>query len=106
MAETIKSGITRIEEGPLLPESVRFESEPWTSFYMAGETIRKLRKASEKKASTEAEAPEQPEDNRLDEEASSRMGDEGCINERAATVPDATGYSGTFGVGCGVREHQ
>jgi len=32
-----------------LPESVRSESEPWTSFYMAGEIIRELRKASENK---------------------------------------------------------
>jgi hypothetical protein len=71
MPETIKSGITRMEQGP---DSVRFESEPWTSFYMAGETIRKLRQAREKKASRKAEAPEQREDNRLDEEASSRMG--------------------------------
>jgi hypothetical protein len=63
MAETIKSGITRIEEGP---DSVGFASEPWTSFYMAGETIRKLRQATEKKARREAEAPEQREDNRLD----------------------------------------
>ncbi len=35
-----------IEEGPLLPEFVRFESEPWASFYMAGEIIRELRKAA------------------------------------------------------------
>jgi hypothetical protein len=39
----------RHEEGALLPESVRSESEPWTSFYMAGEIIRELRKAHENK---------------------------------------------------------
>jgi hypothetical protein len=35
-----------------------------------------------------------PEDHRQDEEASSRMDDEGQSSERAATVPAATGYSG------------
>lgn len=35
-----------------------------------------------------------PEDHLQDEEASSRMDDEGDSSERAATVPDATGYSG------------
>ena len=45
MANTINAETRLIEEGALLPESVRSESEPWTSFYMAGETIRELRKA-------------------------------------------------------------
>jgi hypothetical protein len=35
-----------------------------------------------------------PEDQRQDEEASSRMDDEGHSSERVETVPDATGYSG------------
>ena len=43
MANTINA------EGALLPESVRFESEPWTSFYIAGEIIRESRKALENK---------------------------------------------------------
>jgi hypothetical protein len=34
------------------------------------------------------------EDHRQDEEASSRMDDEGYSRERAGTLPDATGYSG------------
>jgi hypothetical protein len=46
MADTIKTGITLIEEGTPLPESLQFESEPWTSFYAAGGIIRELRKAS------------------------------------------------------------
>ena len=46
MADTIKTGITLIEEGTLLPESLQCESEPWTSFYTAGGIIRELRKAS------------------------------------------------------------
>jgi len=50
MADTIKTGITLIEEGTLLPESLQFESEPWTSFYTAGEIIRELRKASGKQS--------------------------------------------------------
>ena len=49
MADTIKTETMLIEEGALLPESVRSETEPWTSFYMAGEIIRELRKAHENK---------------------------------------------------------
>ena len=45
MPDTINTGTRLIEAGALLPESVRSESEPWTSFYMAGEIIRELRKA-------------------------------------------------------------
>ena len=48
MADRIKTGTTLIEEGTLLPESLQCESEPWTSFYMAGGIIRELRKASGK----------------------------------------------------------
>jgi hypothetical protein len=49
MPDTINTGTNLIEEGALLPESVRFESEPWTSFHMVGEIIRELRKALENK---------------------------------------------------------
>ena len=49
MANTTNAGTGLIEEGALLPESVRFESEPWTSFYIAGEIIRESRKALENK---------------------------------------------------------
>jgi hypothetical protein len=45
MANTTNPGIRLIEEGALLPESVRSESEPWTSFYMVGEIIRELQMA-------------------------------------------------------------
>ena len=48
MADTINTGTRPIEENALMPESLRFESEPWTSFYMAGEIIRESRKASGK----------------------------------------------------------
>ena len=48
MADTIKMGTTLIAESALMPESLRFESEPWTSFYTAGGIIRELRKASGK----------------------------------------------------------
>ena len=41
---------TLIEEGTLMLESLQFESEPWTSFYMAGEIIRESRKASGKQS--------------------------------------------------------
>src|SRR5258708_9513720 len=39
-----------IEEGALMPESLRFEGEAWTPFYVAGEVIRELRKASGKQS--------------------------------------------------------
>ena len=56
MADTIHAGTMLIEQGALLPESLRFESEPWTFFYRAGEIVRELRKAPENKASTGAKA--------------------------------------------------
>ena len=49
MADTNNAGTRVIEEVALFPESVRFESEPWTAFYTAGEIIRELRKAHENK---------------------------------------------------------
>ena len=55
MAVTIKTGTTLIEEGKLTPESLRFESEPWTSFYMAGEIIRELQKMSGKQSNYASE---------------------------------------------------
>jgi len=47
MPDTINTRPKRIKEGGLLPEPVRLESEPWSSFYMAGEIIREFRKAQE-----------------------------------------------------------
>ena len=52
MPDTINTGTRLIEEGALLPESVRSESEPWTSFHMAGEIIQEMRKAQENKRVT------------------------------------------------------
>jgi hypothetical protein len=49
LADTNNTGTRLIEEAALFPESVRFESEPWTAFYTAGEIIRELRKTSENK---------------------------------------------------------
>jgi hypothetical protein len=49
MADTIDTGTMLIEEGALTPESLRFQSDPWTSFYMAGEIIRELRMTLENK---------------------------------------------------------
>ncbi len=50
MADTINTGTEPTEENALMPESLRFESEPWTSFYMAGEIIRESRNASRKQS--------------------------------------------------------
>jgi hypothetical protein len=54
MTDTIHGGTMLTEEGALLPEFLRFENEPWTLFYKAGEMIRELREALENKASTGA----------------------------------------------------
>jgi hypothetical protein len=78
MGDTIKTETALIEEGVPLPESVRFENEPWASFYMIG---REFRNGLEGKARTGRNAPERLKDHRFDEEASSRMDDEGCPNE-------------------------
>src|SRR6266853_4282775 len=55
MTDTNKTGTMLIEEGALMPESLRFESEPWTPFYVAGEITRELRKASGKQSKYESE---------------------------------------------------
>jgi hypothetical protein len=55
MADTINTGTMLIEGATLLPESLRFESEPWTFFYRAGEIIRESRKASGKQSKYESE---------------------------------------------------
>ena len=52
MANTTNAGTRLIEEGALLPKSLRFESEPWTFSYMAGGIIRQLRTALENKRVT------------------------------------------------------
>jgi len=48
MVDTIDTGTTMLVEGPLMPGSLRFESEPWAPFYRAGEIIRESRKVSGK----------------------------------------------------------
>jgi hypothetical protein len=50
MANAIKTETTPLEEYNLIPESLPFETEPWSSFYMAGEIIRESRKASGKQS--------------------------------------------------------
>ena len=81
MGGTIKTETALIEEGVPLPESVRFENEPWTSFYLTGEIVREFRKGLEAKARAGQNAPERLEDHSFDQEASSRMDNEGCPNE-------------------------
>jgi hypothetical protein len=48
MPDTIKAKTTPIVEDALIAESLRFESEPWTRFYMAGEIMRESRQTSGK----------------------------------------------------------
>jgi len=66
MADTIKTGTTLIEEWTLLPESLQFESEPWTSFYTAGGIIRELRKASGKQSKYGSEVDKAHSDDVID----------------------------------------
>ena len=47
-------------------ESLQFESEPWTSFYTAGEIIRELRKASGKQIKYGSEGDKAHSDNVID----------------------------------------
>jgi hypothetical protein len=67
MSNTINSGTILIEGNAFTPVSLRFESEPWTRFYMAGEVIRESRKASGKqspyasKSNSEAQVIEEGE---------------------------------------------
>jgi hypothetical protein len=72
---------TALIEGVPLAESLRFENEPWTSFYLRGEIVREFRKGLGGKATTGRNAPERLEDHSFDQEASSRMDNEGCPNE-------------------------
>jgi len=71
MADTINTGTMLIEEHALMPESLRFEGEPWTRFYMAGEVIRESRKVSGKqspyasKGNSEAQVIEEGECKRV-----------------------------------------
>ncbi len=66
MASTIKTGTTLIEDGTLMPESLQFESEPWTFFYTAGGIIRELRKASGKQNKKESEGDNAHSDDVMD----------------------------------------
>jgi hypothetical protein len=50
MSNTINSGTVLIEGNDFTAEFLRFENEPWTPFYMAGEVIRASRKASGKQS--------------------------------------------------------
>ena len=50
MSNTINSGTMLIEGNGFTAEFLRFESEPWTRFYLAGEVIRESRKASGKQS--------------------------------------------------------
>jgi hypothetical protein len=76
MGDTIKT-----EEGVPLEESVRFENEPWTPLYLTGEVVREFRKALRSKSRTGRNAAKRLGDYSFDQEASSRMDNEGCPNE-------------------------
>src|ERR1700746_1513620 len=50
MPTTTNSGTILTEGNAFTAEFLRFESEPWTRFYMAGEVIRESRKATGKQS--------------------------------------------------------
>jgi len=50
MSNTINSGTILIEGNAFTAEFLRFETEPWTRFYLTGEIIRESRKASGKQS--------------------------------------------------------
>jgi len=50
MSNTINSGTVLIEGNGFTAGLLRYESEPWTRFYMAGEVIRESRKATGKQS--------------------------------------------------------
>jgi hypothetical protein len=90
MANTIKPGTTPIEEGALMPESLRFKSEPWTPFYMAGEIIRESRKGSGKQSKYASEGHTAHSDEVIDHYNHPR--NVGCLPKDDANV--ATGLVG------------
>jgi hypothetical protein len=78
MANTTNPGTRLIEEGALLPESLRSESEPWSSFYMSGEIIRELRKTHENK---QVSVPATKDDMYVTVSAQSRHSASHCLGE-------------------------
>lgn len=50
MPNTINTKTKLIEGNAFTVESLRFEGEPWTRFYMAGEIVRESRKACGKQS--------------------------------------------------------
>ncbi len=89
MANTINTGTMLIEEGALMPESLRFESEPWTPFYLAGEVIRELRKVSENKKNDLCPSNEKrPEEGGLKDDQLQRPSPAQTSNRRCQLLPN------------------
>jgi hypothetical protein len=109
MADTTETGIPPIEEGKFVPESLRFESEPWTPFYMAGEIIRESRKGSGKQCKYASQDHTAHSDEVIDHNNHPR--NVGCLPEDDANL--ATGLVGApefgdvlelqMGIECGTQ---
>ncbi len=99
MANTIKTGTTPIEKCALMPESLRFASEPWTPFYMAGEIIRESRKACGKQSNYVSASNMAHSDKVIDHCDHPR--NVGCLPKDAPTV--GTGLVGAPECGDGVE---
>ena len=80
MDTSINVEVKGIRKGAVLPDVMGFENEPWAFFHTAGGFVRGMKKAVESNASWGAKSFELFNDLLCDEEASSRMEDEGCPN--------------------------
>lgn len=74
------AGLIQIEQGIFRQCLWPPESQPWTLFYQIGDIIRERRGAPKDGAGTNTEAPQWRGAYCREEEAGSRMVDEGCPN--------------------------
>lgn len=74
------AGLIQIEQGIFWQGLWPPENQPWTWFYRMGEMIRERRGAPKNGAAAKPEAPRWPDAFCREEEAGSRMVDEGCPN--------------------------
>jgi hypothetical protein len=106
MPDTIKTGITLIEEGTLMLESLQFESPPWTSFYSAGGIIRELRKASGKQSKYGSEGNVAHSDEVIDHcnhpcDIGGRPEDDPNVSTGLVDAPECAGEAEFKTFGCG-----
>jgi hypothetical protein len=77
-----------IEEGVLLPESLRFESELWTAFCTSGEIIRELRMTLENKPVNVPRTKNAMEEGGLKYDQLQRLSPTEALNRWRPLLPD------------------